>query len=66
MNELAEILSERFLGAFVLVVRCEMCLAFTYRSPPMLVGCGDEEFPLFSAESEPLIWTLLLKSSSEE
>jgi len=61
MDELAEILSERFLVAFVLVVRCEMCLTFTYRSPRMLVGCGDEEFPLFSAESEPVVLNLLFK-----
>jgi hypothetical protein len=25
------------------------------------VGCGDEEFPLFSAEPEPVVWTLLFK-----
>jgi hypothetical protein len=52
IKELAEFLSERFLVAFVLVVRCELCLAFTYRSARMFVGYGDEEFSSFSAESE--------------
>ena len=66
MNELAEILSERFPAAFVVMVRCGLCLAFTYRSPRILVYCGDEELPLFSAESERLVWTRLFKSSSEE
>jgi len=37
MNELTEILSERLLVAFVLVVRCEMFLTFTYRNPRVLV-----------------------------
>jgi hypothetical protein len=66
MNELDETLSERFLVAFVLVMWCEMCLAFTYCRPRMLVCCGDEEFRLFSAESEPVVWALLFKSSSDK
>jgi len=65
MNEIAGIPSERFLVAFFRVVRCEMCLTFAYRSPRMLVGCVDEEFPLFSAEYEPVVLTLLFKTSSE-
>jgi hypothetical protein len=66
INKLTEFPSEMFLVAFVLVVRRELCLTFTYRSPRMLLGYGDEEFPLFTAESEPIIWTRLFKSSCEE